>query len=94
MIPGLNQLMKRPEMAKALDEKQFKRVEAIILSMTLQERALPSLIDGSRRRRIANGSGTKVQDVNQLLNQFRDMQSMMKQMSKGSVPKHLAKLMR
>lgn len=94
MIPGLNQLMKRPEMAKALDEKQFKRVEAIILSMTLQERALPSLIDGSRRRRIASGSGTKVQDVNQLLNQFRDMQSMMKQMSKGSVPKHLAKLMR
>ena len=94
MIPGLNQLMKRPEMAKALDEKPFKRVEAIILSMTLQERALPSLIDGSRRRRIANGSGTKVQDVNQLLNQFRDMQSMMKQMSKGSVPKHLAKLMR
>ena len=67
MIPGLNQLTKRPEIAAALDERQFKRVEAIIQSMTAQERALPQVIDGSRRRRIATGSGTKVQDVNQLL---------------------------
>ncbi len=94
MIPGLNQLTKRPEIQAALNEKQFRRVEAIIQSMTTQERALPQVIDGSRRRRIAAGSGTKVQDVNQLLNQFREMQGMMKQMSKGTMPKHLARLMR
>ena len=94
MIPGLNQLTKRPEIAAALDEKQFKRVEAIIQSMTAHERALPQVIDGSRRRRIAAGSGTKVQDVNQLLNQFREMQGMMKQMSRGTLPKNLARMMR
>ena len=94
MIPGLNQLTKRPEIAAALDEKQFKRVEAIIQSMTAHERALPQVIDGSRRRRIAAGSGTKVQDVNQLLNQFREMQGMMKQMSRGALPKNLARMMR
>jgi signal recognition particle subunit SRP54 len=94
MIPGLNQITKRPEIAAALDEKQFKRVEAIIQSMTAQERAVPQVIDGSRRRRIATGSGTKVQDVNQLLNQFREMQSMMKQMSRGALPKNVARRMR
>ena len=94
MIPGLNQLTKRPEIAAALDERQFKRVEAIIQSMTAHERALPQVIDGSRRRRIALGSGTKVQDVNQLLNQFREMQGMMKQMSRGALPKNLARMMR
>lgn len=94
MIPGLNQLTKRPEIAAALDEKQFRRVEAIIQSMTAHERALPQVIDGSRRRRIAAGSGTKVQDVNQLLNQFREMQGMMKQMSRGGLPKNLARMMR
>lgn len=94
MIPGLKQLTKRPEIAAALDEKQFRRVEAIIQSMTAHERALPQVIDGSRRRRIAAGSGTKVQDVNQLLNQFREMQGMMKQMSRGGLPKNLARMMR
>ncbi|MBU6287225.1 MAG: signal recognition particle protein [Chloroflexota bacterium] len=94
MIPGLNQLTKRPEIAAALDERQFKRVEAIIQSMTAQERALPQVIDGSRRRRIATGSGTKVQDVNQLLNQFREMQGMMKQMSRGTLPRNLSRMMR
>lgn len=93
MIPGLNQLTKRPEIQAALNEKQFKRVEAIIQSMTAKERATPQIIEGSRRRRIAAGSGTKVQDVNQLLNQFREMQGMMKQMSRGTVPKHLARMM-
>ena len=94
MIPGLNQLTKRPEIAAALDERQFKRVEAIIQSMTAHERALPQVIDGSRRRRIALGSGTKVQDVNQLLTQFREMQGMMKQMSRGALPKNLSRMMR
>jgi len=62
--------------------------------MTAQERALPQVIDGSRRRRIATGSGTKVQDVNQLLNQFREMQGMMKQMSRGTLPRNLSRMMR
>lgn len=92
MIPGLNQLSRRPEFQAALDEKQFKRVEAIIQSMTMRERNNPGIIDGSRRRRIAKGSGTAVHDVNQLLNQFRQMQGMMKQMSRGKLPKGMAGL--
>ncbi len=83
MIPGLNQLTRRPEFNAAVSDKQFKRVEAIIQSMTHKERAHPQVIDGSRRRRIAKGSGVTVQEVNQLLNQFRQMQGMMKQMSRG-----------
>jgi signal recognition particle subunit SRP54 len=93
MIPGLNQLSRRPELAGALDDKQFKRVEAIILSMTSKERQNPALIDGSRRRRIARGSGTTVHDVNALLNQFRQMQGMMKQIGRGKLPKNLAGLL-
>jgi signal recognition particle subunit SRP54 len=93
MIPGLNQLTRRPELAAALDDKQFKRVEAIILSMTAKERQNPALIDGSRRRRIARGSGTTVHDVNALLNQFRQMQGMMKQIGRGKLPKNLAGLL-
>lgn len=90
MIPGLNQLTRRPEFAAAVNEKQFKRVEAIIQSMTLRERSSPLILDGSRRRRIAKGSGTTVQEVNQLLKQFRDMQGMMKQMSRGKMPRGMA----
>ena len=93
MIPGLNQLTRRPEFAAALDDKQFKRVEAIILSMTSKERGNPVIIDGSRRRRIARGSGTSVHEVNQLLNQFRQMQGMMKQLGRGKIPKNIAGLM-
>jgi signal recognition particle subunit SRP54 len=92
LIPGLNQLTRRPEFQAALDEKQFKRVEAIILSMTPTERANPSIVDGSRRRRIARGSGTSVQEVGQLLNQFRQMQGMMKQLGRGRLPRHMAGL--
>ncbi|MCL0081781.1 signal recognition particle protein, partial [Dehalococcoidia bacterium] len=66
-----------------LDEGQVKRVEAIVLSMTPEERHHPDIIDGSRRRRISRGSGTTPQEVNQLLNQFRQMQKLMKQMSSG-----------
>jgi signal recognition particle subunit SRP54 len=92
MIPGLNQLNRRPEFQAALDDKQFKRVEAIIQSMTVRERQNPHLIDGSRRRRIAKGSGMTVQDVNQLLNQFRQMQGMMKQIGRGKMPRGMAGL--
>jgi signal recognition particle subunit SRP54 len=88
MVPGLNQVAKQLP-AEALDDKQFKRVEAIIQSMTRQERQHPDIIDGSRRRRIARGSGTTLQEVNQLLNQFREMQKMMRQFAharKGGKP--------
>ncbi|MBI4507411.1 MAG: signal recognition particle protein [Chloroflexi bacterium] len=80
MVPGLNQLTRQLP-AEALDEGQFKRVEAIILSMTPRERHQPDILDGSRRRRIARGSGTTPQDVNQLLNQFREMQKLMRQVA-------------
>ncbi len=80
MIPGLNRMLP-PEAKGALqDEKEMKRVEAMILSMTKIERRNPKIIDGSRKRRIANGSGMRVQDVNDLLKQFQQMQQMMKQM--------------
>ena len=64
-----------------LDDSHFDRVTAIIRSMTPQERTTPKIINGSRRARIANGSGVTVMDVNQLLNRFADAQKMMKQMS-------------
>jgi signal recognition particle subunit SRP54 len=69
-----------------VDESKLKRVEAIILSMTPRERGIPHLIDGHRRRRIAAGSGTSVQDVNQLLEARKMMEGMMKQMGKGKMP--------
>jgi signal recognition particle subunit SRP54 len=79
MIPGMGGLAKQlPEGPEA--EAELKRIEAIISSMTKAERAQPTLINGSRRKRIAAGSGTKVSDVNQLLKQFAEMQKMMKQM--------------
>jgi signal recognition particle subunit SRP54 len=90
MIPGMGDLAKQlPEGPEA--ERELKRIEAIIASMTKAERAEPTLINGSRRRRIAAGSGTKVSDVNQLLKQFAEMQKMMKQMGAlakgGRIPK-------
>jgi signal recognition particle subunit SRP54 len=80
MIPGMSG-MARKLPAGALDDKQMKRVEAIIYSMTPQERRRPEVLDGSRRRRIASGSGVTPADVNQLLNQFEQMRKMMKQYS-------------
>jgi signal recognition particle subunit SRP54 len=83
LIPGLgNQL----EGLDQVDEKQLARVEGIILSMTPRERALPHLIDGSRRQRIARGSGTEVQQVNQLLEARKQMAKLMKQMRSGKTP--------
>ena len=81
MIPGI-----KPGALKDvnMDENQMKRVEAIILSMTAKERFDPDVINGSRRRRIALGSGTSVEDVNRLLKQFDQMKKMMKQMSSGA----------
>jgi signal recognition particle subunit SRP54 len=80
MIPGMRGMAKKMPM-EALDDGQLKRVEAIIYSMTPKERHDPAIIDGSRRRRIARGSGTQPHEVNQLLNQFRQVQKMMKQFS-------------
>ena len=76
MMPGMNAgALKNAQ----IDENQMQRTEAIILSMTMEERTKPELINGSRRKRIAAGSGTSVQDVNKLLNQFDQMRKMMKQ---------------
>jgi len=83
LIPGLG---KQLEGLDQVDEKQLGRVEAIILSMTPQERALPRVIDGSRRVRIASGSGTSVEEVNRLLEARKEMEKLMKGMSKGKVP--------
>jgi signal recognition particle subunit SRP54 len=83
-IPGLTEV---PDRAKALlSDREIIRMEAIINSMTQMERRFPVIIKGSRKRRIANGSGTQLQDVNRLLKQFSQMQKMMKQVSrKGGV---------
>lgn len=79
MIPGLGGNKKLKDLK--VDEKEMKRTEAIIQSMTKKERLNPSIINGSRRKRIATGSGTSVQKVNQLLKQFEDMRKMMKKFS-------------
>ena len=83
LIPGLgNQL----EGLDQVDERQLARVEGMILSMTPQERRFPHVIDGSRRKRIAGGSGATVQQVNQLLEGRKQMAKMMKQLGKGKMP--------
>jgi signal recognition particle subunit SRP54 len=83
LIPGLG---KQLEGIDQVDEKQFGRVEAMILSMTPQERAMPRVIDGQRRVRIANGSGTSVEEVNRLLEARKQMEKLMKGMGKGKMP--------
>ena len=83
LIPGLG---KQLEGLDGVNEKELGRVEAIILSMTPQERRVPHLIDGSRRQRIAAGSGTSVTQVNQLLEARKQMAKMMKAMSSGKMP--------
>ena len=91
MVPGLS-AMKGKVGSDELDNDNLKRVEAIIYSMTPQERRRPELIGGSRRRRIARGSGTTPRDVNQLLNQFRQMRKMMKQMSTNKGRKQVMRM--
>jgi len=92
MLPGMG-AMKQLKDAD-IDEGELDRVEAIILSMTPAERADPGLINGSRRKRIANGSGTRVQHVNQLVKQFDQMRVMMRSMANGKMPdpQQMAKL--
>lgn len=88
MLPGMDKALRNVQ----IDDKAFSRVEAIILSMTKNERHNPKIINGSRRRRIALGSGTQVQDINRLLKQFEEMQRMMKQMTKGNTKNMLRNL--
>jgi signal recognition particle subunit SRP54 len=83
MIPGMG---KQLEGLDDVDERQLARVEGIVLSMTPQERRIPHVIDGSRRKRIAAGSGTSVEQVNSLLEARKQMAKMMKQMGKGKMP--------
>lgn len=91
MLPGVSGKIKEED----IDERKMPRTKAIILSMTKKERERPSLIDAKRKRRIAAGSGTRVEDVNNLLKQFDMMQKMMKQMGgkmkKGRLPRNLLK---
>ena len=82
MIPGVGSKVKDVQ----IDEGALDRVEAIISSMTVDERRRPDMINGSRRRRIAKGSGTSVQEVNQLLSQFKQMKKLMKRFGKGGMP--------
>ncbi len=79
MIPGMDKALRGIN----IEDKAFSKVEAIIHSMTKQERNSPKILNGSRRKRIANGSGTTIQDVNRLIKQFEDMQKMMKNIARG-----------
>ena len=85
MMPGMGKTMKQLREVN-MDERELDRLEAIILSMTPAERARPEMIDGSRRKRIARGSGTTVQAVNQLVKQFSQMRKLMAQMARGKMP--------
>ena len=80
MIPGMGKALSDPAVKEALEGDQMKHTEAIILSMTMEERHNPDLINASRKKRIARGSGMTVQDINQLLASFKQSQKMMKQM--------------
>jgi len=88
MIPGMDKAMKNIK----IDDNAFTKVEAIIYSMTKKERAVPKIINGSRRIRIAKGSGSSVQDVNRLLKQFEEMQKMMKSVAQGKRSRFLPKM--
>ena len=93
MIPGMSQMgSKMP--AGSLDDGQVQRVEAIIRSMTVEERHRPEILNSSRKRRISRGSGTTPQDINQLLNQFRQTQKLMRQLSRSRNPKNLMNMFR
>ncbi len=84
MIPGFSRLASR--LPDDEGDKQLEKIEAMILSMTYEERHNPAIIDGKRRSRIARGSGTTPKDVNQLLNQFREMHKLTKSLSRGKLP--------
>lgn len=82
MLPGIPKEIRDAE----IDEKQLLKIEAIIQSMTIKERKNPKILDGSRRKRIAKGSGNKVEDINRFMNQYEQMRKMMKQMLSGKNP--------
>jgi signal recognition particle subunit SRP54 len=84
MIPGFSRFASH--LPDGEGEKQLKKIEAVIQSMTCEERRNPTIIDGKRRSRIARGSGTTSRDVNQLLNQFREIQKLTKSLSRGKSP--------
>jgi len=86
MIPGMGKALKDVE----IEDDAFKHIEAIIYSMTLEEREDPELLNGSRRKRIADGSGTNIQEVNRLIKQFAETRKMMKIVSQG---KNLSRMM-
>ncbi len=90
MIPGMDRQLKNVQ----IDDNAFNRVEAIILSMTMAERNNPKIINGSRRQRIAFGSGSSVQDVNRLLKQFDEMHKMMKNLTRGKRSRFMPKIPR
>ena len=90
MIPGMGKALKNID----IDDDAFKHIEAMIHSMTLEERSNPKLINGSRRKRIATGSGTTIQEVNKLLKQFDDMSKMMKMMQGSGGKRNLMGMMR
>ena len=85
MMPGMGAAMKQLG-GLQVDDRELDRIEAIVLSMTPAERRNPGLIDGSRRKRIAAGSGTSVQAVKQLVRQFEQMRQLMGQLAKGGMP--------
>jgi len=87
MVPGFSKVASH--LPDDESEKRLKKIEAIILSMTCEERSNPAIIDGRRRSRIARGSGTTPQDVNQLLNQFREMRKLTKSLTRGKLPKKM-----
>jgi signal recognition particle subunit SRP54 len=84
MVPGLSSVAGRLE---EVDESQFTQIEAIVYSMTPQERHYPDIIDASRRRRIARGSGTTTTDVNRLLKQYREAKRIMQMVASGRGPR-------
>lgn len=89
-LPGMGQV---PEHLKQqVNDKEMKKLVAMIDSMTAQERAFPAIIKGGRKRRIAMGSGTQIQDINRLLKQFMVMQKMMKKMKGGGIARMVRSL--
>ena len=89
-LPGMGNMSAK--IKDQANDKQFVQMEAIINSMTPAEREKPEVIKGSRKRRIAAGSGTQIQDVNRLLKQFTQMQKMMKKMSGGGMKKMMRQM--
>lgn len=89
MIPGMGSAVKDAD----IDEKSFRHIEAIIQSMTPKERSNPELLNGNRKKRIATGSGTNIQEVNRLIKQFEDMHKMIKMMNNKSAMSNMMKMM-